>query len=87
MNDYSRLIEHAFPLRQASIDSVHEKNVRHGHISTLHIWPARRPLAASRAALLATLLPDPGFEAAADLGWGIGTWFNNMGNNWNDASD
>ena len=60
MSDYSRLIEHAFPLRQASIDSVHEKNVRHGHISTLHIWPARRPLAASRAALLATLLPDPG---------------------------
>src|SRR5208283_329385 len=60
MNDYPRLIEHAFPLRQASIDSVHEKNVRHGHISTLHIWPARRPLAASRAALLATLLLDPG---------------------------
>ena len=60
MKDYSRLIEHAFPLRQASIDSVHEKNVRHGHISTLHIWPARRPLAAARAALLATLLPDPG---------------------------
>src|SRR5437660_10371462 len=60
MADYPRLIEHAFPLRQASIDSVHEKNVRHGHISTVHIWPARRPLAASRAALLATLLPDPG---------------------------
>ena len=34
--------------------------MRHGHISTLHIWPARRPLAASRAALIATLLPDPG---------------------------
>ena len=64
MSDYSRLIEHAFPLRQASIDSVHEKNVRHGHISTLHIWPARRPLAASRAALLATLLPDPGTPEA-----------------------
>jgi adenine-specific DNA methylase len=60
MKDYSRLIEHAFPLRQASIDSVHEKNVRRGHISSLHLWPARRPLAASRAALLATLLPDPG---------------------------
>src|SRR5688572_3982090 len=60
MNDFSRLIEHAFPLRQASIDSVHEKNVRHGHLSTLHIWPARRPLAACRAALIATLLPDPG---------------------------
>ena len=55
-----RLIEEAFPLKQVSLDSVHEKNVRHGHISTLHIWPARRPLAASRAALLATLLPDPG---------------------------
>ena len=55
-----RLIERAFPLKQASLDSVHEKNVRHGHISTLHIWPARRPLAACRAALIATLLPDPG---------------------------
>ena len=60
MNDAPRLIEVAFPLKQASLDSVHEKNVRHGHISTLHIWPARRPLAASRAALIATLLPDPG---------------------------
>ena len=60
MSDRSRLIEHAFPLKQASLASVHEKNVRHGHISTLHIWPARRPLAACRAALLATLLPDPG---------------------------
>ena len=58
--DWPRLIEHAFPLKQASLDSVHEKNVRHGHISTLHIWPARRPLAACRAALIATLLPDPG---------------------------
>ena len=55
-----RLIEAAFPLKQTSMDSVHEKNVRHRHISTLHIWPARRPLAASRAALIATLLRDPG---------------------------
>ncbi len=59
-----RLIEVAFPLRKASIDSVHEKNVRHGHISTLHIWPACRPLAACRAALIATLLPDPGDDEA-----------------------
>lgn len=58
--DRPRLIEFAFPIKQASLDSVHEKNVRHGHISTLHIWPARRPLAACRAALIATLLPDPG---------------------------
>ena len=60
MDDKPRLIEVAFPLKQASVASVHEKNVRHRHISTLHTWPARRPLAASRAALLATLLPDPG---------------------------
>lgn len=57
-----RLIEEAFPLKKVSEDSRHEKNVRHGHISTLHIWPARRPLAACRAALIATLLPDPGDE-------------------------
>ncbi len=60
MTDKPRLIEVAFPLKQASLASVHEKSVRHGHISSLHIWPARRPLAASRAALLCTLLPDPG---------------------------
>ena len=62
--DVPRLIEVAFPLKQASLDSVHEKSVRHGHISTLHIWPARRPLAACRAALIATLLPDPGTPQA-----------------------
>lgn len=66
MNNDKRLIEVAFPLKQTSIDSVHEKNVRHGHISTLHIWPARRPLAASRAALIATLLPDPGDKDKRD---------------------
>src|SRR5947207_4431950 len=66
--NHPRLIEFAFPLKQTSLDSVHEKNVRPGHISTLHIWPARRPLAACRAALIAALLPDPGAgkpEAAA----------------------
>jgi len=57
-----RLIEEAFPLKKVSEDSKHEKNVRHGHISTLHIWPARRPLAACRAAIIAALLPDPGDE-------------------------
>ncbi len=54
-----RLIEETFPLQKVSEDSKHEKNVRHGHISTLHIWPARRPLAACRAVTIATLLPDP----------------------------
>ncbi|OGA54124.1 MAG: hypothetical protein A3F74_24215 [Betaproteobacteria bacterium RIFCSPLOWO2_12_FULL_62_58] len=65
-NNGKRLIEVAFPLEQTSLDSVHEKNVRHGHISTLHIWPARRPLAASRAVLIATLLPDPGDKKKRD---------------------
>ncbi len=55
-----RLIKVAFPLEQVCLDAVHEKNIRHGHISTLHIWPAQRPLAACRAALIAALTPDPG---------------------------
>ncbi len=56
-----RLIEVLMPLEQASILSPREKHVRSGgYISTFHVWPARRPLAACRAALLATLLPDPG---------------------------
>jgi putative DNA methylase len=54
----ARLIEADFPLRTVSEESVREKNIRHGHISTLHIWWARRPLAASRATALAALLPD-----------------------------
>lgn len=57
-----RLIEETFPLKEVSEHSKHEKNVRHGHISTLHIWPARRPLAACRAAIIAALMPDPDNE-------------------------
>jgi adenine-specific DNA methylase len=58
------LIEVLMPMEQASILSPREKNVRSGgYISTFHVWPARRPLAACRAALLATLLPDPGDPA------------------------
>ena len=67
-SDPQRLIEVTFPLKQVSLDSVHEKNVRHGHISTLHIWPARRPLAACRAALIATLLSGPGQSRGAQGG-------------------
>ena len=54
-----RLIEEAFPLQKVSADSKHEKNPLPGHISSLHVWPARRPLAACRAVTIATLLPDP----------------------------
>ena len=53
-----RLIEHRLPLLEVSTESAREKSIRHGHISTLHIWWARRPLAASRAAVFATLAPD-----------------------------
>lgn len=58
MSQSQRLIEVDFPIRKVSEESVREKNIRHGHISTLHIWWARRPLAASRATALAALLPD-----------------------------
>ena len=54
-----RLIEETFPVREVSEESVKEKNIRHGHISTLHIWWARRPLAASRATIYAALVPPP----------------------------
>lgn len=57
-----RFIEVDFPIKEVSEQSVREKNIRHGHISTLHIWWARRPLAASRASILAALVPDPGSD-------------------------
>lgn len=52
-------IETDFPIREVSEHSAREKNIRHGHISTLHIWWARRPLAASRATIYASLIPEP----------------------------
>ncbi|MBI3948991.1 MAG: DUF1156 domain-containing protein, partial [Acidobacteria bacterium] len=55
----SRLIEIALPIREISAESVRDKSLRHGHISTLHLWWARRPLAASRAVVFASLVPDP----------------------------
>lgn len=42
MNDFPRLIEHALRLKRTSLDPVHERNVRHGHVSTLYIWTARK---------------------------------------------
>ena len=61
-----RLIEVAFPLEEVSAHSRREKNVRHGHISTLHIWWARRPLAACRAFIYASLVDDPETDAERD---------------------
>lgn len=57
MNEDKRLIEETFPVKEVSAESTHEKNIRRGHISTLHIWWARRPLAASRATAYAALIP------------------------------
>jgi putative DNA methylase len=54
-----RLAEVDFPIAVVSANSAREKSIRHGHPSTLHLWWARRPLAACRAMLLALLLPDP----------------------------
>src|SRR5438270_1022045 len=54
-----RLIEVDLPIRRVSAHSRREKSIRHGHISTLHIWWARRPLAACRAVICAALWPDP----------------------------
>lgn len=54
-----RLIEVDLPIRRISAHARREKSIRHGHISTLHIWWARRPLAACRAVTCAALWPDP----------------------------
>src|SRR5437763_9797645 len=54
-----RLAEVDFPIAKVSTHAVREKSIRHGHPSTLHLWWARRPLAACRAMLLGLLLPDP----------------------------
>src|SRR3970282_789349 len=58
-----RFIEESFPVKEVSIESAREKSIRHGHISTLHIWWARRPLASSRATTYAALIPAPKTEA------------------------
>ena len=54
-----RLAEVDFPIATVSKHAAREKSIRHGHPSTLHLWWARRPLAACRAVLLGLLLPDP----------------------------
>jgi len=59
VRDFRRFIEESFPVKEVGAASSKEKNIRHGHISTLHIWWARRPLAASRATAYAALTPAP----------------------------
>ena len=54
-----KLIEVALPLEAINVASAREKSIRHGHPSTLHLWWARRPLAACRAVLFGQLVDDP----------------------------
>lgn len=57
-----KLIEVALPLDDINAASAREKSIRHGHPSTLHLWWARRPLAAARAVIFAQMVNDPGGE-------------------------
>lgn len=64
-----KLIEVALPLDAINAAAAREKSIRHGHPSTLHLWWARRPLAAARAVIFAQMVNDPGFER--HLGRGV----------------
>jgi len=57
-----KLIEVALPLDKINAAAAREKSIRHGHPSTLHLWWARRPLAAARAVIFAQMVNDPGYE-------------------------
>src|SRR5438045_6511411 len=61
-----KLIEVALPLDAINKASAKEKSIRHGHPSTLHLWWARRPLAACRAVLFASLVDDPSSDPDAN---------------------
>jgi len=62
-----RLIEVDLPIKRISVHARREKSIRHGHISTLHIWWARRPMAACRAVICASLWPDPADDLCPDM--------------------
>lgn len=59
MSEPKKLIEVAMPIKEISAESVRDKSIRSGHISTLHLWWARRPLPVCRAIIFASLVPDP----------------------------
>ncbi len=66
-----KLIEVALPLDDINVAAAREKSIRHGHPSTLHLWWARRPLAAARAVLFAQLVNDPGFQKGEGFRRGV----------------
>jgi putative DNA methylase len=80
-----RFIETTFPVMEVSKISAKEKNIRHGHISTLHIWWARRPLASSRATNYAALIPaidDPAeLEKKRQFIIELSKWENSLNHN------
>lgn len=66
MSCRKKLIEVALPLEKINQESAREKSIRHGHPSTLHLWWARRPLAACRAVLFASIVDDPDQEGVPE---------------------
>jgi putative DNA methylase len=66
-----KLIEVALPLDAINVASAREKSIRHGHPSTMHLWWARRPLAAARAVLFAQLVNDPGYQQGGGFRYGV----------------
>lgn len=66
-----KLIEVALPLDDINAAAVREKSIRHGHPSTLHLWWARRPLAAARAVIFAQMVNDPGYQQGDGFKYGV----------------
>lgn len=66
-----KLIEVALPLDAINAACAREKSIRHGHPSTLHLWWARRPLAAARAVIFAQMVNDPGYQQGGGFKYGV----------------
>lgn len=66
-----KLIEVALPLDAINVASAREKSIRHGHPSTMHLWWARRPLAAARAVIFAQMVNDPGTNIGRGFKYGM----------------
>lgn len=66
-----KLIEVALPLDDINAAAAREKSIRHGHPSTLHLWWARRPLAAARAVIFAQMVNDPGYQQGDGFKYGV----------------